>query len=33
MTRTGVRRAKAALSIGCKPYPATRTTRKQSDQL
>jgi hypothetical protein len=28
----GVRRAKAALSSGCKPHPANRSSRKQSEQ-
>jgi hypothetical protein len=27
-----VRRAKAALSSGCKPHPAIRSSRKQSEQ-
>jgi len=32
MSPLGVRRAKAALSSGCKPHPATRSSRKQSEQ-
>jgi glucose-1-phosphate thymidylyltransferase len=28
----GVRRDKAALSSGCKPHPAIRSSRKQSEQ-
>ena len=28
----GVRRAKAALSSGCKPHPAIRSSGKQSEQ-
>ena len=28
----GVRRAKAALSSGCKAHPAIRSSRKQSEQ-
>ena len=28
----GVRREKAALSSGCKPHPATRSSRKRSEQ-
>jgi len=31
-TASGVRRAKAALSSGCKPHPAIRSSRKQSEQ-
>jgi len=31
-TAVGVRRAKAALSSGCKPHPAIRSSRKQSEQ-
>jgi hypothetical protein len=29
----GVRREKAALSSGCKPHPAKRSSRKQPEQL
>jgi hypothetical protein len=32
MSAFGVRRAKAALSSGCKPHPANRSSRKQSEQ-
>ena len=32
MSGSGVRRDKAALSSGCKPHPATRSSRKQSEQ-
>jgi len=32
MSANGVRRDKAALSSGCKPHPATRSSRKQSEQ-
>jgi hypothetical protein len=32
MTATGVRRDKAALSSGCKPHPAIRSSRKQPEQ-
>jgi hypothetical protein len=32
MTGMGVRRDKAALSSGCKPHPAIRSSRKQSEQ-
>jgi hypothetical protein len=32
MTGSGVRRDKAALSSGCKPHPAIRSSRKQSEQ-
>ena len=28
----GVRRGKAVLSSGCKPHPAIRSSRKQSEQ-
>ena len=31
MSASGVRRAKAALSSGCKPHPANRSSRKQSE--
>src|SRR6516225_10568855 len=31
-TETGVRRDKAALSSGCKPHPAIRSSRKQPEQ-
>ena len=31
-TVVGVRRDKAALSSGCKPHPAIRSSRKQSEQ-
>jgi hypothetical protein len=32
MSQMGVRRAKAALSSGCKAHPAIRSSRKQSEQ-
>ena len=32
MTEMGVRRDKAALSSGCKPHPAIRSSRKQPEQ-
>jgi hypothetical protein len=32
MSGIGVRRAKAALSSGCKSHPAKRSSRKQSEQ-
>jgi len=32
MAGMGVRRDKAALSSGCKPHPAIRSSRKQSEQ-
>jgi hypothetical protein len=32
MSAMGVRRDKAALSSGCKPHPAIRSRRKQSEQ-
>ena len=32
MAGFGVRREKAALSGGCKPHPAIRSSRKQSEQ-
>ena len=32
MSAIGVRRDKAALSSGCKPHPAIRSRRKQSEQ-
>ena len=32
MSLSGVRRDKAALSSGCKPHPAIRSSRKQSEQ-
>jgi hypothetical protein len=32
MTQMGVRRDKAALSSGCKPHPAIRSSRKQPEQ-
>jgi DNA-binding transcriptional ArsR family regulator len=32
MTALGVRRDKAALSSGCKPHPAIRSSRKQPEQ-
>jgi hypothetical protein len=32
MAAPGVRRDKAALSSGCKPHPAIRSSRKQSEQ-
>jgi hypothetical protein len=32
MAASGVRREKAALSSGCKPHPAMRSSRKQSEQ-
>ena len=32
MSGTGVRRDKAALSSGCKPHPAIRSSRKQPEQ-
>ena len=32
MAVIGVRRDKAALSSGCKPHPAIRSSRKQSEQ-
>jgi hypothetical protein len=33
MSDLGVRRAKAALSSGCKSHPAKRSSRKQPEQL
>jgi hypothetical protein len=33
MSLFGVRREKAALSSGCKPHPAKRSSRKQPEQL
>jgi hypothetical protein len=32
MSAIGVRRDKAALSSGCKPHPAIRSSRKRSEQ-
>ena len=32
LAAVGVRRDKAALSSGCKPHPATRSSRKQPEQ-
>ena len=32
MSELDVRRDKAALSSGCEPHPATRSSRKQSEQ-
>jgi hypothetical protein len=32
MAGIGVRRDKAALSSGCKPHPAIRSSRKQPEQ-
>ena len=32
MSAKGVRRDKAALSSGCKPHPAIRSSRKQPEQ-
>ena len=33
MTAVGVRRDKAALSSGCKPHPAIRSSRKQPEGI